>query len=100
MKLNKASIVNIPVMSCPIFDSSTIFTNEPIKEGGLEYIKSSTPPGEVAKHWIYEVNYWKQLYDINKRVFGEMKIDYNQRKTVNIQEWSQDESNSEIKIGK
>lgn len=96
----KTQIVNVPVMSCPIFDTSTIFANEPIKEGGLEYITSSTSHGEVAKHWIYEVNYWKRLYDINKRAFEEMKIEYKRHKTVNVQEWSQDENNSEIKIGK
>lgn len=56
--------VEVPVPFCPAPDLVAV-----PKVGGWEHITTKTPPGDVAKHWSYEVEYWKGLAGIyNKQL--------------------------------
>lgn len=54
--------VQVPIPFCPATDDISV-----PKTGGLEYITSTTPPGDVAKQYQYEIEYWKGLVDLYKK---------------------------------
>jgi hypothetical protein len=57
--------VPVPVPFCP---APPDYMNSLQKQGGLDYITADSPPGEVAKHWHYEVEYLRGLNEIQHSI--------------------------------
>jgi len=62
--------IPVPVPFCP---APPEYLNSLPKEGGLNYITADSPPGEVAKHWHYEVEYLRGLTDVQKAILEAYK---------------------------
>lgn len=63
----KVEYVQVPVPYVP--DPPVI--NLPLKEGGREFITANSTAGDVAKHWMYEADYWEGAYVIATEAFKE-----------------------------
>lgn len=55
-------LIEVPVPSWP---EPAIITLS--KQGGIEYISDTSPPGEVAKQYHYEAVYWKNQSELYRR---------------------------------